>query len=76
VWGPASTSAGGCKYYVSFIDDYNKFTRVYLLKFKSQVFQLFREFQKLVERFFSRKIITMQTYLGGGGGEYQKWNLF
>jgi hypothetical protein len=26
VWGPAPVSAGRYKYYVSFIDDYNKFT--------------------------------------------------
>jgi hypothetical protein len=41
--------------------DYSKFTWIYLLKFKSQVFQLFCDFHTLVERYFSRKIITMQT---------------
>jgi hypothetical protein len=61
VWGPSSISARGYKYYVSFVDDSNKFTWIYLLKFNSQVFQLFREFHNLVHRFFSRKIITMQT---------------
>jgi hypothetical protein len=64
VWGPTSTSTGGYRYYVSFIDDYSKFNWIYLLKFKSQVFQLFHDFQKIVERFFSRKIITMQTDWG------------
>jgi hypothetical protein len=73
VWGPVSTSTGGYKYYVSFVDDYSKFTWIYLLKFKSQVFQLVQEFKKFFERFFSRKIITMQT---DWGGEYQKLNSF
>jgi histone deacetylase 1/2 len=64
VWGPAPKSIGGHKYYVSFIDDYSKFTWIYLLKFKSEVFTKFREFQSLVERLFNRKIITMQTDWG------------
>jgi histone deacetylase 1/2 len=38
VWGPASESFGRYKYYVSFIDDYSKFTWVYLLEKKSDVF--------------------------------------
>lgn len=48
------------KYYVSFIDDYSKFTWIYLLKYKFEVFQKFQEFQTMVERLFDRKIISMQ----------------
>jgi len=58
---------------VSFIDDFSKFTWIYLLKFKSEVFQKFQEFQALVERLFNRKILAMQT---DWGGEYQKLNSF
>jgi histone deacetylase 1/2 len=58
---------------VSFIDDFSKFTWVYLLRHKSDVFQKFHEFQNMVERQFDRKIITMQT---DWGGEYQKLNSF
>jgi hypothetical protein len=50
VWGPAPESIGRKKYYVSFIDDFSKFTWVYLIKFKSEVFQKFQEIQSLVER--------------------------
>jgi hypothetical protein len=38
VWGLAPVSVGRFKYYVSFIDDYSKFTWFYLLKNKSDVF--------------------------------------
>jgi hypothetical protein len=73
VWGAAPEYVGGKKYYVSFIDDFSKFTWIYLLKFKSEVFQKFREFQNLVERLFDKKIITVQT---DWGGEYEKLNSF
>jgi len=73
VWGPAPDSVGRNKYYVSFIDDYSKFTWIYLLKYKSEVFQKFHDFQQLVERQFNRKIITVQT---DWGGEYEKLNSF
>lgn len=71
VWGPAPNSVSGKRYYVSFIDDHSKFTWIY--RFKSDVFQKFHEFQKLVERVFNRKIVTMQTYRGS---EYQNLNSF
>jgi hypothetical protein len=31
VWGPAPTSVGGYKYYISFIDDFSKFSWLYLM---------------------------------------------
>jgi len=73
VWGPTPTSVGRFNYYVSFIDDYSKFTWIYLLRDKSEVFQCFRDFQNLVERQFDKKICAMQT---DWGGEYKSLNSF
>mgnify|MGYP003703203547 CR=1 FL=1 len=73
VWGPAPDFVGGRKYYVSFIDDFSKFTWVYLLKKKSEVFKKFLDLQQLVERLFDLKIISMQT---DWGGEYEKLHSF
>jgi histone deacetylase 1/2 len=61
VWGPAHSLVGRYQYYVSFIDDFNKFTWIFLLKNGSEVFRVFLNFQQLVERLLSRKIHTMQT---------------
>jgi hypothetical protein len=65
VWGPALDSFGQKKYYVSFIDDYSKFTWLYLLRNMSDVFKVFLEFQSLVECRFNRKIISIQSDWGG-----------
>jgi hypothetical protein len=73
VWGPTCESVGRNKYYVSFIDDFSKFTWIYLLKHKSDVFQKFKEFQTLVEWLFDKKILAIQT---DWGGEYQKLNSY
>jgi len=73
VWGPAPSSVGKNNYYVSFIDDHTKFTWVYLLRHKSEVFAHFRDFQSLVERQFGRKILAVQS---DWGGEYQTLNSF
>jgi hypothetical protein len=73
VWGPTPQSAGRYKYYVSFINDFSKFSWIHLIKFKSEVFKKFHEFQALVERLFDRKIIAMQI---DWGGEYEKLNSF
>jgi histone deacetylase 1/2 len=44
VWGPAHLSVGKHSYYVSFIDDFSKFTWIYLLKKHSDVYQVFLNF--------------------------------
>jgi hypothetical protein len=48
VWGLAPISVGRYKYYVSFIDDYNKFTWVYLLKKNLMCFTNFMNFRSLL----------------------------
>jgi histone deacetylase 1/2 len=64
VWRLAPTSVGRHSYYVSFIDNCSKFTCIYLLRYKSKVFQPCHHFQKLVEGQLNRKILTIQTDWG------------
>jgi histone deacetylase 1/2 len=73
VWGPAPASVSKHSYYVSFIDDFSKFSWIYLLKKRSDVYQVFLNYQAYVERKFGRKIVTMQT---DWGDEYEKLNTF
>ncbi|KAE8691239.1 hypothetical protein F3Y22_tig00110890pilonHSYRG00161 [Hibiscus syriacus] len=43
VWGPSTTSSlGGSRYYVTFIDDFSRKVWVYFLKQKSEVFEKFK----------------------------------
>jgi hypothetical protein len=60
IWGHAPTSVGLHDYYIGFIDDYRKFTWIYLLKKKSDALATSAIFQTLVERKIDRKILTVQ----------------
>ena len=66
LWGPSPVvSYTGNKYYVIFVDDFTKYTWLYPLKLKSDVFQIFVDFQRRVERQLSQKIISFQSDFGG-----------
>jgi hypothetical protein len=70
VWGPSPIlSNNGARYYVIFVDHYSKFSWLYPIECKSDVFTIFPKFQAYVERLFDRKIKSIQT---DGGGEFQK----
>ena len=49
VWTSPIISVDGFKYYVIFVDHYTRYTWLYPLKFKSQVFDVFTRFKALVE---------------------------
>ena len=57
---------GGC-YFVTFIDDASRYTWVYILKKKSEVFNTFKNLKALVENMYDRKIKVFRT---DNGGEY------
>jgi histone deacetylase 1/2 len=58
---------------VGFVDAYSRFTWLYLIKHKSDVYDVFLQFQKHVERLLNRKIIHVQS---DWGGEYEKLHPF
>jgi transposase InsO family protein len=66
--GPLSTlSFFGCKYFLTFIDDFSKCTWVYFLKLKSKVFDKCLAYMALVEKKFGHQIQRLRT---DNGGEY------
>ncbi|KAK8983927.1 hypothetical protein V6N11_009709 [Hibiscus sabdariffa] len=67
VWGPSHIDSDGFYYYVSFIDVFSWFTWLYLIKRKSDVYQCFLNFHKMIEVQFQCKVKALQT---DGGTEY------
>ncbi len=55
-----TTSCGGTRYFVTFIDDFSKTTHVYLLKVKGEVFEKFKAYKALMEIHFDVNIKTLQ----------------
>ena len=56
---------GGNKFYVTFIDDYSRFTRVYLLKNKDEAFDMFLSYKAEVENQLDKKIKRIRYDRGG-----------
>ena len=55
---------GGKKFYVTFIDDYSRFTRVYLLRNTDEVFDMFLSYKVEVENQLDRKIKRIRSDRG------------
>jgi len=66
VWTTKTESIGGCKNYVSFIDDHTRKVWVYFMKHKGEVFQHFLNFKAMVEE----KGVSIKSLRSHGRGEY------
>lgn len=68
IWGPAPIpTMGGARYYVIFVDDYTRFTWVYLLHHRSDFLQIYKEFSAMIKTQFSK---TIKIFRSDSGGEY------
>ena len=56
---------GGKKFYVTFIDDDSRFTRVYLLRNKDEAFDMFLRYKAEVENQLDKKIKRIRFDIGG-----------
>lgn len=72
--GPHNTSGyGGEKYFLTFIDDYSKCTRIFCIKSKAEVASCFMEFVNLVENKFNKKVKKIRC---DNGKEYLNKDIY
>jgi transposase InsO family protein len=68
VWDPAPfTTEGGSRYFVIFVDDYSRFTWIYMLKHRSNLVPIFQTFHKMIQTQFSR---TIKVFRSDNAQEY------
>ena len=54
----------GYSYFIIFIDDLSKYGYVYLMKYKSELFEMFKWFHNEVEKQIEKSIKTLQSDRG------------
>ena len=62
---------GGKNYFETFIDDYSRYTKVYLIKHKDEAFDMFLSYKTEVENQWDKKI---KRIILDRGGEYVSFN--
>ena len=66
LWGPAPIlSTTSARYFLLFVDDFSRFTWIYVLHSKDQVSSTFLKFKALVETQFNLSIKNLQSNNGG-----------
>ena len=66
VCGPMSVHArGGFVYFITFIDDYSRYGHLYLMRYKFETFERFKEFRNEVEKQLGRSIKSLRSDRGG-----------
>ena len=66
VCGPLSSDArGGYKYFITFTDDFSRYGYVYLMRHKSESFEMFKSFQNEVQNQLGKTIKALRSDRGG-----------
>jgi hypothetical protein len=62
VWGPSLVPSMSCsRYFVIFVDDFSRYTWVFLMKSRSELLDIYRNFAKMVETHFSKRIKAFRS---------------
>ena len=62
VWGPSLiTTQGGSRYFIIFVDDISRYTWIYLFKNRSELYQIYCDFTKMIETQFSKPIKVFRS---------------
>ena len=77
ICGPMQTrSIGGSWYFLIFVDDRSRYTWVYFIRRKSDVFEYFKEFKNMVEKETSNYIKILRSDQGGEFMSNEFFNFF
>ena len=69
VWGPSPISTpGGSRYFVIFVDDFSRYTWIYLFKNRFELYQIYCDFTKMIETQFSKLI---KIFISDNAQEYK-----
>ena len=58
-------SIGGSRYFVSFIDDFSRYTTVYMIKNKSEVLSKFKDSVSFMENLTEHRLKILRSDIGG-----------
>ena len=58
-------SRGDFQYFITFIDDFSRYGYVYLIKYKSEALEKFKEFRNEVEKQLGKSIKMLRSDRGG-----------
>ena len=73
VWGSSKVpTLSGSRWFVTFIDDCTRMTRLCLMNTKDEVNLLFQKFHKMIETQYNAKV---RVLCSDNGGEYKSSNL-
>lgn len=72
---PQVMTPGKKKYILTFIDDYSHYTKIFLLGRKSEAFEKFKEYLRLIENQFQKKLKILRSDRGGEyiDGEFKQF---
>ena len=73
VWDLSHISTpGGSRYFVIFVDYFSRYTWIYLFKNRSELYQIYCDFTKMIETQFSKPI---KVFISDNAYEYKPMNL-
>ena len=56
-----TTTRGGYSYFITFTDDHSRFGYVYLMRYKFEAFEKFKEFRAEVDKQTGKSILTLRS---------------
>lgn len=75
IWGPAlQPTKGGSFYYVLFIDDFTRFTWIYLKKHRSELYSIYTTFSTMSLTQFDKRVKIFRSDSGGEYISHRVWN--